>query len=128
IAFASLAVDFGRVQVAKTELLEAADAAARAGAGSIPSGTTAARNEAVRIASLNQAAGIAVTLDPNVDIEFGLWAPPGTDFAEVDDWSLMDWSTVGDEDMTDDGACVFTLLSGSDISFANAMRVTARRT
>src|SRR5215212_5979410 len=78
IAFASLAVDFGRVQVAKTELLEAADAAARAGAGSLPSGTTAARNEAVRIAALNQAAGLAVTLDPAADVEFGLWAPPNT--------------------------------------------------
>jgi Flp pilus assembly protein TadG len=126
IAFASLAVDYGRVQVAKTELLQAADAAARAAAGSLPSGTTAARNEAVRIAALNKAAGLFITLDPNADVDFGFWGPPDTDFAETDDWTAMDWSTAGDEDMADDGTWVFTPLAAADISMANAVRVTAR--
>src|SRR5438046_845885 len=108
IAGVSLAVDYGRVQLAKTELLQAADAAARAGAGSIPSGTTAAKNAASATAALNHVANQALVLDPNADIEFGTWAPPDDGFEETDDWTAMDWTTVGDEDMTGDTPCVFT--------------------
>src|SRR3954469_24731820 len=74
VAFASLAVDFGRVQVAKTELLEAADAAARAGAGGLDGGGAPAKASAIDIAAQNLAAGEKVVLQ-DADLEFGLWAP-----------------------------------------------------
>src|SRR5688500_693251 len=78
----SLAVDWGRVQLAKTELQSAADAAARAASASFPQGTVAARDAAVLWASRNKADGSAVTLvDSSTndvttdDVVFGQWDP-----------------------------------------------------
>src|SRR4051812_15489263 len=102
VAFASLAVDFGRVQVAKTELLEAADAASRAGAGSLGSGVAAAKASAVDIAAHNRADGVPVTLQDG-DMEFGLWAPPGDDVQSVDDWLTQDWTAANDIDLAEEG-------------------------
>lgn len=97
----SFAVDLGHVQLVKTELRRAADSAARAGVSGIPVSLTEARYRATSLASLNKAAGSAVALDQNLDIEFGTW----------------NTSTRS-----------FTVLSGFAASNANAMHVTARRT
>ncbi len=96
----SFGVDLGRVQLVKTELQRSADAAARAGAASVPGDLTAARTVAIQFASLNKADGAAVALDPT-DIEFGRWN-----------------STTKQ----------FQVLTGSALSNADAIRVTARRT
>src|SRR5439155_19467884 len=107
-------------QVAKTELLEAADAAARAGAGSLGSGAAAAKACAIDIAAQNHAAGLSVALQDE-DLEFGVWAPVGEDPQQVDDWLTQDWTAANDVDLPDEGASVFTPVSGSDLGTANAL-------
>jgi Flp pilus assembly protein TadG len=100
-AFISFAVDIGHVQLVKTELQAASDAASRAASLELNNGTLAATNAAVQVAALNKADGSAVTLTPASDVEFGMW---------------------------DSTARSFTVLTGSSTSYANAVRVTARRT
>src|SRR5262245_36102543 len=68
----SFGVDLGRVQLVKTELQRSADAAARAGAASVPGDFTAARAAAIQFATLNKADGAPVVLQTS-DIEFGKW-------------------------------------------------------
>jgi len=72
LALVSLSVDYGRVQLAKTELRSAADSAARAAASSI-SNPSAARTLAVQYAAANKADGSAIVIDPSLDVEFGKW-------------------------------------------------------
>jgi hypothetical protein len=96
----SFGVDMGRVQLAKTQLQSAADAAVRAAAGKIDDGVTAAKEAAVAIAAANACDGDPVVLDPAQDVELGRW---------------------------DKDARTFTPLSGASQSSANAIRVTARR-
>jgi len=98
--FASLAVDLGRVQVAKTELRRTADAAARYAAKSIPSGVSIVQANAKDVANDNTVDGQIVTLT-NSDIEFGNWTASNKTFA---------------------------VLSGTARSGANAIRITAART
>jgi len=100
-AIASLAVDLGRVQAAKTEARRAADAAARAAVAGLASNVSTAQSYAVSIAAANNVDGTALSLDSTNDIEFGTW---------------------------DTNARTFTVLSGSARSGANAIRVTVRRT
>ena len=101
VAFASLAVDLGRVQLVRGELQLAADAAARHGAAGLGSGTSAAQANAVNAANDNKADGTPVVLDPNTDIEFGTF---------------------------NDSTKTFMALTGLAQSGADAIRVTARRT
>ena len=101
----SLALDLARVQMVKTELQRAADAAARAAVNSIGSGIAAAQNAAITVASQNNADGSPIVLDPTItgtdaDIEFGSW---------------------------DGVAKTFSVLSGASRANATAMRITARR-
>jgi len=70
--FVSLGADYARVQLVKTELQRAADAAARYGAMALPNGATAVRNNAIAAAGDNLADGSPVILQ-NVDVEFGVW-------------------------------------------------------
>lgn len=103
-AFCSLAVDVGRVQLAKAELRLAADAAARHGAQILHSSgsASAARTAAVDSADDNTADGRnAVELKPNVDVRFGTW---------------------------DAALKKFTVANGVAESSATAIEVTARRT
>ena len=72
MAFASLAVDYGRAQIAKTELRRAADAAARAGVSYLGD-STAVKNAAVAMAANNTCAGDAVQINSNTDVELGTW-------------------------------------------------------
>ena len=100
MAFASLAVDLGRVYVVRSELQLAADAAARYGAAGLPSGTATAENNAITAAGDNKADGTRVTITAS-DVEFGTW---------------------------NSGTRTFSVLTGAARSNANAVRVTARRT
>ena len=101
-AFCSLAVDVGNVQVAKTELRHAVDAAARQAAlGLATSGPALARSNAVAAAADNKIGGETLVLDPNQDVEFGRW---------------------------DEDARTFTVYTGASEASATAVRVTARRT
>jgi hypothetical protein len=91
-AFASLAVDIGRVRLAATEVQVAADAAARAAADSLPitldktvqnASDTALANGVIDEDESNSTANGArinpgVELDPTDDIEFGVWSPLAT--------------------------------------------------
>src|SRR5436309_2356333 len=70
ISMASLAVDFGHVQLAKRQLQDAADAAALAAAGNLSTGVTATQTAAVDYGANNKCDGTAVTIDPNADLEF----------------------------------------------------------
>jgi Flp pilus assembly protein TadG len=99
-ALGSLAVDYGRVQLAKTQLLQAADAAARAACGSLKNGVSAAQNAAIQTAAANTCDGQPVTITAK-DIEFGYF---------------------------DTVSGTFTVLTGAAASNANAARVTAQRT
>src|SRR4051812_49390874 len=98
IGICSLAVDWGRVQVATTELQSAADAAARAGA--LPGGPAAAVNPARWVAKQNPADGYAVDLGNSEDVQIGYW---------------------------DTQAGTFTRLFGSEQNRANAVKTVARR-
>src|SRR5881394_1305603 len=96
----SMGVDMGRVQLAKTELRSAADAAARAGAAGLPVSVTQAQTDAAAVAAANTCDGVAVAIDQTLDIDFGTW---------------------------NDAARTFTLLTGGAQSTANAVRVNAHR-
>ena len=99
--FASLAVDWGRVQMVKTQLQRATEAAARFGAVGLENGAAPAVANALAAASENSADGSPVVLDPNQDIQIG------------------NWDSVHRE---------FTPVYGSAQDSANAISVTARRT
>ena len=99
--FASLAVDWGRVQMVKTQLMRASESAARYGAVGLENGADAAIANALAAAADNGADGSAVVLDPNRDIEIG------------------NWDTV---------TRAFTPVTGAARNLAGAIRVTARRT
>src|SRR4051812_37257514 len=69
-AIASLAVDLGRVQLAKSQLRSAADAAALAAGDVLLKDPNAARSTAIQIAAANKADGSPVVLDSSKDVEF----------------------------------------------------------
>lgn len=98
--FVSLAVDLGRVQVAKTELQQAADAAAMYGAAGMSQGVATVKSRVAAAAADNKVDGTTLAIDQTNDIEFGVWDP---------------------------GTRTFTVLTGSAQSSATAIRVTARR-
>jgi Flp pilus assembly protein TadG len=75
VAFAGLAVDWGRVQLVETEMQRATDAAARFGAAglrNILNGTSAAYNNAITSAAENKVDGTPLVLTTS-DIELGQW-------------------------------------------------------
>lgn len=72
MALGSLAVDWGRVQLAKTEMQRAVDSAARAASVYLPSDTDGARSAAISIAAANLVDGQPLTLLTG-DIVFGKW-------------------------------------------------------
>ena len=99
IALCSLGVDYARVQLVKTELLRAADAAARYAASGLANDPAAARANAKAAAKDNLADGRAVVLQ-SADIELGKW---------------------------DAKARKFTAYTGNNEAYATAVRVTAER-
>jgi Flp pilus assembly protein TadG len=100
IGFISLAVDLGRIQLAKCELQAATDSAARYGVGGLATSVASVKSRCLAAAADNKVAGSALVLDQNNDIEFGTWN-----------------STTK----------TFTVLTGSAQSSATSIRVTGRR-
>jgi hypothetical protein len=98
VAIASLMVDYGRVQLAKTELQRTADAAARAGAAGLGN-TTLAISLAKQFATANPVNSETFTLLDD-DIEIGTW---------------------------DDVHDTFAPLTGASRDYGNSMKITARR-
>src|SRR4051812_48020519 len=96
----SLGVEYGHVQVVKTELQATADSAARAGAGSLSVGPSNAFKQTKWVAGQNVADGAPVELVANTDIQ------------------LVNWNTK---------TLTYTVLSGQSQLAANAVRVVARR-
>lgn len=99
-ALCSLGVDYGHVQLVKTELRRAADSAARAAASQLRATKSAAIAKAVEYAGYNKVDGTPVVLDQVKDIEFGTWTPADKKFKAT---------------------------TSSDISTCNAVHVIARR-
>src|SRR5436190_21970644 len=66
----SMGVDLGRVQVAKTELRAAADAAARAGVAGLATSVAQAKADAAAVAAANNCDASPVVRDPTLDLEF----------------------------------------------------------
>ena len=101
LLMSTLAVDWGRAQLTKTELQAAADSAARYGVNGLKTGASTAISQAQYAAALNQADGRSVALDATKDVELGTWDPGGR---------------------------TFEALTGTARASATAVRVTARRT
>lgn len=96
--FCSLATDYGRVRLAKTQLQGAADAAALYGIRGLKTDIATAQSQAIAAAADNKCNNATVVLTNN-DIEFGLWN-----------------STTR----------TFTVLTGNARQSATAIRITAR--
>lgn len=96
----SLAVDLGRVHLAKTELRAVADAIARAGASGMDDGLTVAVSRSQSIARANKVDGAAFDVNTVSDIQFGVWNISSRSFTPV---------------------------SAAQFSSANAIRVTANK-
>jgi Flp pilus assembly protein TadG len=74
LGFVSLAVDFGRAQVAKTELLRAADAAARYGVTGLSDGTAIAKATEAAHDNLVDGAPLVLANDAvATDVQLGNW-------------------------------------------------------
>lgn len=74
--FAALAVDWGRIQLTKSELQSAADAAARYAAAGLQNdinGASAAYGNAAAVASQNKADGRTISFNQTEDVQLGLW-------------------------------------------------------
>ncbi|HUG90910.1 MAG TPA: pilus assembly protein TadG-related protein [Planctomycetaceae bacterium] len=100
-AMTAFTVDVGYIAYTKTQLQSAVDAAALAGAQALPDGPGQARDAAHDVAGSNTAAGNAVYVAPDADVDIGLWS---------------------------EATQSFTPLNGSALSMANAVRVTGRLT
>ncbi|MGF1632639.1 MAG: TadG family pilus assembly protein [Phycisphaerae bacterium] len=79
-----LAVDVGERVLVKSQLQQAADAAAMAAAGATRYGWPTARQEAIDIAGQNSVNGALLNLAPD-DVEFGLWNPDTRTFTPLTD-------------------------------------------
>ena len=97
---ASFAVDYGRVRLARTQLRSACDAAALAAGQHVLSDPIAARNAAIAVAKANRADGQPVELT-TTDVQFVKW--------DADNFS-------------------YQVMTGTNVSKANAVLVTAHRT
>src|SRR5437763_14934007 len=96
----SFAVDYGHVQLVKTQLQNAVDAAVMAAASEQGNGVTAATNAAIFIAGKNVVDGSPLNLAPNTEIHF------------------ISYNTA---------TRTYTELTGTARSTANAMMITCRR-
>jgi Flp pilus assembly protein TadG len=99
VAFASLAVDFGRVWLARAEMQTVADAAAASGALALPVSQGEVENRAVETASRNpvidteksDADHLGMRTNPGValeveeDLAVGIWDPSARTFTELSD-------------------------------------------
>lgn len=72
VAVCSLAVDYGRVQSAKSEMQRAVFAAARAGVVYLPTDIVGAKNAAIAVAAMNSVDGQPLVVQ-FTDVEVGSW-------------------------------------------------------
>ncbi len=72
IGVCSLAVDYGRAQLVRSELQSTADGVARAAASGLSTSVTEAKRRARDLAAMNRADGAAITLT-DADFAFGKW-------------------------------------------------------
>lgn len=79
MGFSSFAVDFGRITASKTELLRAADAAARAGAANLNLGSATARAQAVAWTKVNKVDNRALA-DDCIAVTVGIWTESNNTF------------------------------------------------
>lgn len=89
-AVSAMAVDWGRVQVAKTELQAAADAAARYGVSGLQhsiAGASAARANAAAVVAQNKADGRPIPFVASQDVEIGVWKKSNKSFTPTTDLS-----------------------------------------
>ena len=100
VALAALAIDLGHIHGIDAELQNAADSAALAGVMRLTDGPDAAKDHAVAYATYNEVNGSPVVVDPDEDIQLGLW---------------------------DEDNLTFTALSEPDEANADSVRVTCRR-
>lgn len=100
VGFASFAVDMGRLQLVKSELQAATDAAAHYAATGLPTGPGTVKSRAAYAAAANTVDGTALVVDQTNDIEFGNWDPTTK---------------------------TFTVVTGSAQNTARAVRITGRR-
>src|SRR3954470_20976161 len=100
LSFAALAIDLGHLQLAKSELQTATDAAARYGVTGLTIDVATVKARVTSTAAANTVDGTPLIIDPEADIEFGVW---------------------------DSTTKTFTVLTGSAQSSAKAIRVTGRR-
>src|SRR6188472_4275729 len=74
VAFVAMAVDTGRIRLAKAQLQGAADASARAGVSGLPGfGIGGSLARAQLVAQANDVAEQKVVFDNGADIEWGYW-------------------------------------------------------
>lgn len=106
IGFASLAVDMGRVRLARANLQAGADASARAGVSGLPVGTSTAQSRAVTFAADNTCLNAPIAVSAATDVELGTWDPAKRKFTAI----------------------VSTGKANDPIRTANAVHVTAYRT
>jgi len=100
VVFASLAVDFGRVELAKAQLQNAADAGARAAVVNVGAITTV-QDAAATYAGANNCDGTPIAIDKVNDVQF------------------LDW---------DPTTRTYTVLTGANRTGADAVRVACNRT
>jgi hypothetical protein len=80
LLFGSLAVDFGRVQVAKTRLRAAIDSAARFGVQAVPAGAQAVLDRCNQVGGDNLVDGQNITFSAS-DVVLGNWNPQSNVFS-----------------------------------------------
>jgi hypothetical protein len=95
IGFVSMAVDVGRVRLARSELQTATDASARAAADSLPISTQTVINNATDAAASNgiidaaddgthERTNTGLVIEPDDDLVFGMWNPDDRSFSPID--------------------------------------------
>ena len=99
LALASLSVDWGRMVVARAELQQAADSAARYAAAGLPLGVSTVQSRAAASIAQNKVDGVPLSFK-NWDVVFGVW---------------------------NQATRSFVVLTGNDRNSATAVRVTAAR-
>jgi Flp pilus assembly protein TadG len=97
-AVTSMAVDFGRWEMCKTQLQRAADAAARSGAFQLAKGASTSVSYATIVSWFNNVDAQTVLSNPNVSVTI----------------QVLDWTSASN----------YTVLTSSNYSLANAIRVT----
>ena len=91
IGFVALSVDWGRMELTKTELSNAAIASARYAASGLQNdlvGISAAPANAAAVAAQNKADGQAIAFDQTQDVQIGFWDTTARTFTQTTDLTV----------------------------------------